>query len=865
MLIIDINDIFLGFEKYYSEMLLFTSWRDEWKELKPENAEACLEEYSKRQSRIDIIKGIIFPGEKALDLDDINPSDFEDNRPQHIFDTLDPQGEQENADDLDKDIIQDPDSMMFHWHGKNEDEENNHVQFETARYKKINHQAHDDLITFTRQLAPEQMDALTQILNYCKDTVKARTNLDLTVAQLLLIIHGGAGVGKSRTIMAMSQWADKILLKLDDNSVKPRVLICAFTGKAASLVNGITVHTAFGFVPDKKKVDKKHKPLSEKRLAEFRHNLSDLKLIIIDEISLVGADLLYQIHMRLCEIKQKNPTKHLFGGIAMVFVGDLMQIHPVMQSLVFEKPKDYQFKQFSYDCDLWSKFKPHILTHNHRQGEGAIWSNALNRFRVASHTDEDIEILRGRLTDKKFQDETAQHVMYTRKEVKCHNDAMIGAINSPEVVVEDIPKPPKGAKKNWKPPLNKDGHTIADTGFEMELVLKIGVRVTLITNINTSDDLVNGNSGIVIGYERKSDGKIDAVIVQFDQENWGKEQRERYKHYSDKYKSQNGTPIKRYPMEYSPYKHKASIRAHLFQFPLTHGYSSTAHKMQGRTVKAGSNLIIHWHDLFKKNSGMAYVCLGRCEKLEDIYIVGNFDPNGIKCCPRSLEESNRLDQEFENIKELKESKYTDCFTISYLNINRMAPHKEDILLDTWLMKSDIISFGETWLKSDQKIYFDDQDYKGTQANTLNANGKGIASFIKNKYEASWKQVANERFSAILTQTEFVDVISLYLSKDFNWNEFHQTLEEWIVEDRDTVVIGDTNINFLKKSHDLLKFLEKKNFTQLVDRPTHICGGLLDQIYVNRSLMDKNPYHSQRSVYYSDHDEIVLHIPKENKE
>ena len=137
--------------------------------------------------------------------------------------------------------------------------------------------------------------------------------------------------------------------------------------------------------------------------------------------------------------------------------------------------------------------------------------------------------------------------------------------------------------------------------------------------------------------------------------------------------------------------------------------------------------------------------------------------------------------------------------------------------------------------------------------------------MKNKYEASWKQVASEKFSCILTRTESVDVISLYLSKDFDWNELHHTLEEWIVEDRDIVIIGDTNINILKKSHDLLKFLKKKNFTQLVDRPTHICGGLLDQIYVNRSLMDKNPYHSQRSVYYSDHDEIVLHIPKENKE
>ena len=119
----------------------------------------------------------------------------------------------------------------------------------------------------------------------------------------------------------------------------------------------------------------------------------------------------------------------------------------------------------------------------------------------------------------------------------------------------------------------------------------------------------------------------------------------------------------------------------------------------------------------------------------------------------------------------------------------------------------------------------------------------------------------EKFSAILIQTEVVDVISLYLSKDFNWNELHHLLEEWILEIKDTVIIGDTNINYLKKSHDFIKYLEKKSFTQLVDRPTHICGGLIDQIYVSKSLLEKNPYFSQRCVYFSDHDEIVLHIPK----
>ena len=161
--------------------------------------------------------------------------------------------------------------------------------------------------------------------------------------------------------------------------------------------------------------------------------------------------------MRLCEIKQKDPTKYLFGGIAMILVGDLMQLPPVLQSFVFARPRDDQFRQFSYSCDLWSKFTPHILTHNHRQGEGAEWSNALNRFRVGIHTDADIAILRGRITKEKFEEETAEHVSYTRKEVTTHNNAMIQAINSPEVVIESINKPPKGAKKNWKPPLNKDG------------------------------------------------------------------------------------------------------------------------------------------------------------------------------------------------------------------------------------------------------------------------------------------------------------------------------------------------------------------------------------------------------------------------
>ena len=126
----------------------------------------------------------------------------------------------------------------------------------------------------------------------------------------------------------------------------------------------------------------------------------------------------------------------------------------------------------------------------------------------------------------------------------------------------------------------------------------------------------------------------------------------------------------------------------------------------------------------------------------------------------------------------------------------------------------------------------------------------------------WNKATHDKFSGILMTTDAVDIIYLYLSQDFDWTELHYVLEEWIVEDKDVAILGDMNINYLKKSHDLIIYLKKRGFTQLVDRPTQRSGGLLDHIYVNQSLLRKKPFHSQRSCYYSDHDNITLHIPKE---
>ena len=88
-------------------------------------------------------------------------------------------------------------------------------------------------------------------------------------------------------------------------------------------------------------------PLSDKKLALFREMLSELQLIVIDEMSLLKADMLYCIHMRLCEVFQ---SKDLFANKSIILVGDLLQLPPVKGKFVFERPVTLKFSVF---FDVW--------------------------------------------------------------------------------------------------------------------------------------------------------------------------------------------------------------------------------------------------------------------------------------------------------------------------------------------------------------------------------------------------------------------------------------------------------------------------------------------------------------------------------
>ena len=138
-------------------------------------------------------------------------------------------------------------------------------------------------------------------------------------------------------------------------------------------------------------------------------------------------------------------------------------------------------------------------------------------------------------------------------------------------------------------------------------------------------------------------------------------------------------------------------RAKIVQFPMRLSWANTAHKMQGQTVKKDSKLIVHWNKHFQH--GMAYVMLGRCESINDLYISGNFDPALIKCSPDALEEAKRISKLIKDRSFLEAQLNQSCLKISYLNIRSFVPHIEDLKRLQTFMKSDVFGLGEIWTDS----------------------------------------------------------------------------------------------------------------------------------------------------------------------
>ena len=129
-----------------------------------------------------------------------------------------------------------------------DEEDNYHTSKEKVLFKRLDVSNHNEMLCSVRKLVPEQRIAFDKVIQFCKNLKKSLDGKNRAPIPPLLMIHGGAGSGKSTIIHEIAKWAEYTLRKSGDNPDQPYVIKLAPTGMAASNINGATIHSAFSFV-----------------------------------------------------------------------------------------------------------------------------------------------------------------------------------------------------------------------------------------------------------------------------------------------------------------------------------------------------------------------------------------------------------------------------------------------------------------------------------------------------------------------------------------------------------------------------------------------------------------------------------------
>lgn len=220
--------------------------------------------------------------------------------------------------------------------------------------------------------------------------------------QFTTFLNGGAGVGKSLGIRAIVQSLLRFFNSQpgNDPSQLP-VIVMAFTGRAAFNVLGMTIHHTLRMAPLQKNLTSSlMKDLDASTLNTLRSKLSALKLIIIDEISMVSVQMLYQIDQRLRQIFAVDTD---FGGISILVVGHLRQLPPIGGKFVFADPTHCLAGGL---CDnyLWNdNFRFYEFDEIMRQRGDDVFCKALNNMSEGKMDSEDILTIKSREINELLQ------------------------------------------------------------------------------------------------------------------------------------------------------------------------------------------------------------------------------------------------------------------------------------------------------------------------------------------------------------------------------------------------------------------------------------------------------------------------------
>ena len=175
------------------------------------------------------------------------------------------------------------------------------------------------------------------------------------------------------------------------------------------------------------------------------------------------------------------------------------------------------------------------------------------------------------------------------------------------------------------------------------------------------------------------------------------------------------------------------------------------------------------------------------------------------------------------------------------------------------MKADIFGLGETWSEEGypEQVFDNFSSFSDLKPKGL-GRGKGLSVYSRLGTSFRKFSSASGKVSAILKRLKKVHIIFLYLSMNFNWEELKSVFNDWICDDKPTVIIGDCNWHS-DHIHPMKTFLENRGYLQCMTRSTHEKGYKIDHLYICPLVQNLTYKIVQQSIHYSDHDIIGIKI------
>lgn len=394
-----------------------------------------------------------------------------------------------------------------------------------------------------------------------------------------LLITGKAGSGKST------------FLKFLRDSLKKRMVILAPTGAAARNIKGSTFHSFFNF-PNTLLLEYQNKIIEKKLSKKTREVIRCLDVLIIDEVSMVRADLMDAVDSILKRVRENDMP---FGGVQLILIGDLYQLPPVVVPSDREKLLNFYNGEYFFDSNSIKQIElvKIALQRVYRQ-KNIQFVELLDKIRTGNITFSEL----GKLNER-FLSEAPYHFKFFTLTLTTSNFSA-DLINQKEFdkLRGDTFEVKSFTTGKWK----------GEAPTDEIILLREGMKI-----IFTRNDFLgkywNGMMGEVISI-------TDAGIHIKTQEN-------------------NHLCLKRASWKYEEYEKDGNKvvlkeKGRFWQYPIKLGYAITIHKSQGLTlcrvaIDLGTGAFM---------PGQLYVALSRCQTLEGILLKTKIKPSDIKVSER---------------------------------------------------------------------------------------------------------------------------------------------------------------------------------------------------------------------------------------